>query len=1013
MNDWENPELVHRNRLPARAYAFPYPDRETAITFDKEKSPWFASLNGNWKFSYSETPVEAPERFYEKGFDASAWDEIQVPSCWQMKGYGRPHYTNVVYPFPVDPPRVPTENPTGSYLREFDIPSDWQGKQVILRFDGVDSAFHVWVNGKEVGFSKGSRIPAEFDITGLVRPGNNTLAVRVYQWSDGSYCEDQDMWWLSGIFRDVSLIAKPKTHVWDVCARTTFDAEYRDAVLSVEAVVSNRADGLRVMAALLDGETEVAAASAELSANGASRIEIPVKNPRKWSAEMPYLYTLLVSLIDADGRVIEVTPVKVGFRQVEMKGGNLLVNGVAVKFKGVNRHEHHPDFGRTIPLDAMIQDILLMKRHNVNAVRTSHYCDDPRWYDLCDYYGIYLIDECDLETHGFGTNGWRRNPADDPKWESACVDRMVRMVERDKIHPSVIMWSLGNESAFGCNHYAMAGRAREIDRTRPIHYEGDQQVKVADVFSQMYTHLDKVIEFGKAELTPGAKDPAHRAEIPFILCEYAHAMGNGPGGLVDYWDAFYSYPRLQGGFIWEWIDHGIRQRAEDGTEYFAYGGDFGDYPHDGNFICDGLIFPDRTPSPGLIEYKKVIEPVKVEAVDLPSGEFRFTNRYDFLTLQHLKLTWTVEVEGKPFASGIAEVTSVAPGETVEAEIAYRSPSPIPPECYLTLSFALAKDESWAAAGHEVAWAQFELPASEAKKTSVETRPVELRETPMLVRVTGPEFELVFDRVRAVISKWTVNGRDLVLSGPRLNFWRATTDNDRSWDNAGAWRKAGLEHLAHRTDSVEVKRLDSGAVQILARARIAPPSSDRAFACDYTYTVSGSGDITIEVHGVPQGDWPDTLPKIGLAMSLPLNLRQVTWFGRGPGESYIDSKQAGRFGRYSMDVDEMYTPYVFPQEFGNRTDTSWVTLTNPGGSGLRAQGDPTISFSAMRFTADDLEHARHTHELRPRHEVILNLDYRHNGLGSASCGPGPWAKYLLHPEEFRFSVMLRPITSPPA
>ena len=1016
MNDWENPELVHRNRLPARAYAFPYPNAELAARLDPSASPWVKSLNGKWRFDYSETPIESPEGFYAPGFDASKWDKIEVPSCWQMKGYGRPHYTNVLYPFPVDPPRVPTENPTGSYLREFDIPADWPDKQVILRFDGVDSAFHVWVNGEEVGFSKGSRIPAEFDVTDLVQPGMNMLAVRVYQWSDGSYCEDQDMWWLSGIFRDVTLIAKPQTSVRDVRVQTTFDAEYRDAVLSIGTVVRNSAEGFRVAAQLLDGDSRIATAGADVGVT----IEIPVKNPKKWSAETPYLYTLLVSLIDTNGSVIEVTPVKVGFRQVDMKGGNLLVNGKAIKFKGVNRHEHHPDFGRTIPLETMVQDILLMKTHNVNAVRTSHYCDDPRWYDLCDYYGIYLIDECDLETHGFGTNGWRRNPADDPKWEAACVDRMVRMVERDKNHPSVIMWSLGNESAFGCNHYAMAKRTREIDPTRPIHYEGDQEVKVADVFSQMYTHLDKVIEFGSAELAPGAEDPAHRAEIPFILCEYAHAMGNGPGGLVDYWDGFYKYPRLQGGFIWEWIDHGIRQPVGRGhhvpaqqAEYFAYGGDFGEYPHDGNFICDGLVFPDRTPSPGLIEYKKVIEPVKVEAVDVASGRFRITNRYDFRTLEHLKLTWTVEVEGKPFANGFADVPNVAPGDTVEAKIAYQSPSAIPPKCYLTLSFALAKDESWAAAGHEVAWAQFELPASVQTTPSIEALPLEMEESPTRVCVTGRDFELVFDRVRAMISKWTVNGCALVLSGPRLNFWRATTDNDRSWDNAGAWRNAGLEHMSHRTDGVEVKRLDSGAVQIIARVRIAPPSVDRAFACDYTYTISGSGEIALEIHGIPEGDWPDTLPRIGLTMAVPLDLRQVSWFGRGPGESYIDSKQAGRFGRYSMDVDEMYTPYVFPQEFGNRTDTSWVSLTDSGGLGLLAEGDPTINFSAMRFAAADLERARHTYELKPRDEVILNLDYRHNGLGSASCGPGPWKQYLLHPEEFAFKVVLRAITSPPA
>lgn len=1019
MNDWENPELLHRNRLPARAYVFSYPDTSSATTFDLASSPWVRSLNGNWKFNYSLTPAEAPERFHEPGFDAGDWDEIEVPSCWQMKGYGRPHYTNVLYPFPVDPPHVPTENPTGSYLRRANVPADWKDKQIILRFDGVDSAFHVWVNGKPAGFSKGSRIPAEFDVTDLVEAGPNTVAVRVYQWSDGSYCEDQDMWWLSGIFRDVTLIAMPRHGIRDVCVRTTFDRDYRDATLSVRAALQSGAVGHTLRATLLYDQIEIAKSTTSVDTDAAVQFDMPIANPLKWSAETPYLYTLLLAVIDSAGRELAVAPLRVGFRQVEISGGNLLVNGRAIKFKGVNRHEFHPDTGRTLDLDTMIQDILLMKRHNINAVRTSHYCDDPRWYDLCDYYGIYLIDECDLETHGFGVNGWRRNPADDPKWENACVDRMERMVERDKNHPSVIMWSLGNESGFGCNHYAMAARAREIDPTRPIHYEGDQQVKVADVFSQMYTHLDKVIEYGSNDLTPGAEDPAHRAEIPFILCEYAHAMGNGPGGLVDYWDAFYKYPRLQGGFIWEWIDHGIRQsvgRGHDGdahqTEYFAYGGDFGEYPHDGNFICDGLVFPDRTPSPGLIEYKKVIEPVQVSAVDAARGVFRFTNRYEFRTLEHLKLSWKVEVEGKPFATGLADMPNVAPGETVEAKVAYSAPQPVAPRTYLTLSFTLKQDESWAPAGHEVAWAQFGLPAPQVKRPSAVTHPVRFDESGTRIHVTGKDFELVFDRVRALISAWQASGRDIVISGPKLDFFRAAIDNDRPWDVGGAWQKAGLEHLNHRTDGVEVENLDS-AVKITVKETIGQPALDRRYVCDYVYTIAGDGAIALDVHGVPEGDWPATLPRIGLTMTVPLDLRRVTWFGRGPGESYVDSKQAGRYGLYSMDVDEMYTPYVFPQEFGNRTDVSWVMLTSDDGIGLLAEGDPTLDFSAKRFTAADLEHARHTYDLKPRDEVVLSLDYRHNGLGSASCGPGPWAKYQLHPHEFSFRVLLRPVTSRPA
>lgn len=1012
MKDWANHKILHRNRLTPRAYTFSYPEAEMALAFERGVSPWFQLLNGIWKFSFSETGSEAPGAFFKDEYDASNWDDLAVPSSWQMHGYGHPHYTNVVFPIPVDPPNVPDENPTGSYRREFNIPSGWQDKRIILRFDGVDSAFYVWVNGKEVGFSKGSRIPAEFDITSIIQPGKNSIAVRVYQWSDGTYCEDQDMWWLSGIFRDVSLIAKPKAHVWDVRVRTSFDEAFNNAALSIRTTIENAGIGYSISASLLDEGVEIAAGNADVD-NGSVNIDIPVSSPKKWSAESPYLYTLLVTLKDSAGEVVEVVPVKVGFRQVEMKGGNLLVNGVDIKFKGVNRHEHHTDLGRAVPIETMIEDILLMKRHNVNAVRTSHYCDDPRWYDLCDYYGIYLIDECDLETHGFALlpEPWKGNVTENPEWEAACVDRMERMIERDKNHASVIMWSLGNESNFGCNHVAMAKRTRELD-PRPIHYEGDQGVKVADVFSQMYTHLDKMIEFGSNELIPGAEDPAFRAEIPFVLCEYAHAMGNGPGGLLEYWDAIYKYPRLQGGFIWEWIDHGIRQKTDEGVEYYAYGGDFGDVPNDGHFVCDGLIFSDRKPSPGLIEYKKVIEPVKVEATDLASGKFKFINRYDFSTLDHLRLAWSVTVDGKCVASGIALTPKVAPRQSADANINYEVPNGISSsDCYLNLTLTLAEDNVWASSGHEVAWAQFKLPIEAAvKNLALATlSPIDLNDSSEVIQITGADFELEFDKSQAKITRWKSNGQDLMAAGPKLNFWRATTDNDRSWENAKPWREAEIDKLEQTIESVGIERVDVAAVRINVKARIAPPSQARVFLCDYTYTVLGNGDVVLESHGVPEGEWSDTLPKIGLNMTLPLNLRRVTWFGRGPGENYIDSKQAGKFGRYSADVDDLYTPYVFPQDFGNRMDVSWVSLTDLHGSGLLAIGDPTIDFSAMRFTANELEQANHTCDLKPRDEVILNLDYKHNGLGSASCGHWPWKQYLLHPQEFRFMVTLRPFS----
>jgi len=1014
MNDWENPKVFERNRLPARASFISYPDERSALTGERGRSPRFRLLNGNWKFHYAEAPALAPEGFFEESYDVSGWDDIQVPCSWQLLGYGRPHYTNVKYPFPVDPPRVPTENPTGSYRRSFFIPDGWSDHRIILRFEGVDSAFHVWVNGRQVGYSQGSRLPAEFDITRYIHPGDNVLAVRVYRWSDGSYLEDQDMWWLSGIFRNVYLMAVPRVHVFDLYARTEFDADYRDAVLKVRTILRNyserAAERPRIELRLLDAELRPVlerSPSMEASIGAGGEVvleqEMSVREPEKWSAERPYLYTLLTILRDEGGSILEVIPIRIGFRSVELKDGNMLVNGVPIMIKGVNRHDHHPDLGRAVPLGSMIEDIVMMKRHNINAVRTSHYPNDPRFLDLCDYYGLYVIDEADLECHGFQLAKNVRNPSHDPDWEGAYIDRIARMVERDKNHPSVIIWSLGNESDFGRNHEAMARWVRRADPTRLIHYEGDRETKVVDILSRMYTAIDRLVELGRKR----------NAEKPMILCEYAHAMGNGPGNLKEYWDVFYRYKRLQGGLVWDWIDQGIRRRTEDGREYFAYGGDFGDEPNDGNFLINGLIFPDRKPSPGLIEYKKVIEPVKVEPVDLAKGRVRITNRYDFLSLEHLSVSWNLMADGRILQSGTIPTPRIPAGRSRVITIPFTPPAAPEPatEYWLNISFTLASDTLWAPKGHEVAWAQLELPFKAPPINVVRLEsipPLSCEESSNGIRVTGADFELVFDKVYGVIESWSYEGSELINRGPRLNFWRAPTDNDRRSLEAG-WRRAGLHQLFHRIDAVECKEIGGRAVRIRVVSRIAPPVLDIAFECDYTYTIYGSGDVLVEVHGIPKGEFP-VLPRIGLQMTLPEELNNVSWYGRGPGECYVDSRQAGRVGIYSCRVEDLYVPYVYPQDNGNRTDVRWVALTNLRGMGLLAVGMPLLNFSAHRFSTEDLEKARHTCDLVPRDEITLNLDYRHQGLGSASCGPGPLPQYELHPHEFRFSVRLRPFSA---
>lgn len=1017
--DWENLHVLQRNRLPGRAFFIPYQDEATALTYEPGHSSAIQPLNGTWKFYFAPAPALAPDQFFAETFDTSAWDDITVPGCWQMQGYGRPQYTNVIYPFPIDPPHVPTENPTGCYRREFSLPAHWHDQQIRLRFEGVDSAFHVWVNGQAAGYSQGSRNASEFDITQLVHPGRNSLSVRVYQWSDGSYLEDQDMWWLSGIFRAVSLIAMPPVHIEDYSVQTNLDEHYLDAILRVKAHINHSGTGhsehcqvtLRLLDTTREPLPEAESATSIVVEPGKSamvELELAVRNPQKWSAESPALYYLILSLRGEDGETLQVLPQRVGFRSIELKSGNLLVNGVPITFKGVNRHEHHPDFGRTIPLSWMQDAVLLMKQHNINAVRTSHYPDDPRFYDLCDEYGLYVIDETDLECHGFevfpDSPQWA---SDNPAWEAAYLDRVERMVQRDKNHPCIILWSLGNESSYGRNHAAMYRWVKAADPTRLVHYEGDREAKTADVYSQMYSSIDTLKDFAEKQYQ----------DKPLILCEYAHAMGNGPGGLLEYWETFYRYKGLQGGFVWEWQDQGIRRTAADGSSYFAYGGDFGDRPNDGNFILDGLLFSDQTPTPGLLEYKKVIEPVGVEAIDPSTGAISLVNRYDFIPLDHLCLSWNVSEDERVYQAGTMPLPHIAAGSRATITVPFSGKGPFRQhkDYWLNLSFRLAHDEAWANAGHEVSWAQFPLHTAPAASLRVDDMPpLQCRETERQLQITGVDFVVEFDRVYGSITTWSFQNVNLLTSGPRLDLWRAPTDNDEHFNSeqstAQDWRRAGLDLLQHRINSVTWQMDESGKyITIETSVHVASPGLPWGIACTFSYIVYGSGDVLIEVRGLPQWSFPRTLPRIGLVMTLPAILDQVTWYGRGPGESYSDMKQANRWGVYNKHVADLSTPYERPQENGNRTDVRWVALTDAHGRGLFATMSPQLNFSAHRYTAQDIAKIRHLYELKERSEITLHLDYAQHGIGSESCGPGPLPQYELLTRPFRFQTRLKPFT----
>ncbi|GMK43940.1 beta-galactosidase [Paenibacillus glycanilyticus] len=1009
--DWDNLAVLERNRAKSRAYFIPFSDIEGALSYDRGSSPWFKSLNGNWKFHYAQGPEWAPEAFFEESYDVSGWDEIQVPGHWQLKGYGHPHYTDLYYPFPVNPPHVPNDNPTGSYVREFELPPYWNGRKLSVKFDGVDSAFHVWVNGEFVGYSQGSRLTSEFDLTPYAKAGINRMAVRVYQWSDGSYLEDQDMWYMSGIFRDVYLVSEPTSiRIADYRIVTELDAQYCDANLSVKVELSG--DNLQgeVRLNLLDQEGN-AVASAVNPIDSASQDQavtefaLPVTKPALWSAESPALYHLTISIVDQHDHMMETVAQRVGFRKIEVKDGQFLVNGKAILLKGVNRHDHHPDTGRTVTLSTMIQDVMMMKQHNINAVRTAHYPNDPRFYDVCDEYGLYVMEEADLETHGFEPLGNISRLSDDPAWQDAYVDRIRRMVERDKNHPSVLFWSLGNESGFGCNFRAMSEWCKQADPTRLIHYEEDREAEVCDVVSTMYSSVEKMEGFGQLVDHPK----------PHILCEFAHAMGNGPGGLKTYFDTFDAYRRLQGGFVWEWIDHGISRKTADGKDDYAYGGDYGDEPNNSNFVIDGLVRPDRTPSPGLIEYKKIIEPVRVEY--LSNHRIRVVNRYDFITLDHLHADWSVIADGRTVQSGVLVLPLIGPGESAELDVPVRMDAQLShldsgAERWLNIGFSLAADCSWGERGHELAWAQLALEAAErnasAAAVNLPTRSLSCSEEGREIILENDLFQIAFDSRQSGIRSLRMNGQELVNKGPRLNFWRAPIDNDMYV--LPDWRKAHLDKLSERIDGCQWERLDEGTVRISWISRIAPPVHDWGFRCETVYTVTGSGLIMIDIHGVPEGKPPAMLPKIGLQMELPPSMDNVKWYGRGPGESYSDSKEAGRFGVYSKTVDELFTPYIYPQENGNRTDVRWVSVTDGGGIGLLAVGEPTLEFSARRYADADLEAARHASDLVPRDFITLNLDYRQNGLGSNSCGPAQAPDCMVTPDEFRFRVLLKPYLS---
>lgn len=1007
MKTWENHQIDGINRMPARAHFLTFPSKEKALLNNNRYTHAFKNLNGVWKFMFLDAPEYSPEGFFNSDFDVTKMDDITVPGNWQLQGYGKMHYSDLWYNFPINPPYVPTENPTGIYKRTFFVEESYRDKKIIIRFCGVDSAYHLWINGKEVGYSKVARNESEFDITDIIRVGEeNDVTVRVYQWSDGTYLEDQDMWWESGIFRDVELIGVPKDGINDYKVIADLDDEYKNGIFKVEAFLRTTKE-VNVTFELVDAGENTVFTKTVVAKEGKACIDEVIADVNHWTAETPYLYKLFMTVED-DGQIVEVIPQNVGFRNIRLNGETFLVNGVAIKFKGVNRHDYSPQNGRVVSREEIEKDIILMKQFNINAIRTSHYPNSYYLYDLCDEYGMYLIAETDLECHGFELTGDYKWITDDPSWELAYVSRMTRMIERDKNHPAIIFWSLGNESAFGCNFRKMTDVAHEMDPTRLVHYEGDFDVESADVYSTMYTWIENP---KKPYLM---KDIIEKSKKPHVHCEYCHAMGNGPGNLKDYQDLVYAHDKLQGGFVWEWFDHGIESFTESGEKYYRYGGDFGDDPSNKDFCIDGLIMPDRTPSPGLYEYKKVIEPITTTAVDIQKGIINLLSRYDFANLDRFNLVYKVMEDDVILQTGFMAVPSIEARANKDITLPYDlSAIKVKPGAhyYVNISYQLREDTSYASSGHELATAQFELPLY---KEGIMVRPegiLNVEKEHTTLHVKGANFSLDFNLVNGNLMNIVRDGMQVLSKGPRLTLWRAPISNDM--EIIDKLKKVYFLHLEHEVVMNIDYHMEGNILKVEVDTINSTTNSAWHFKTKYVYTVCPSGDILIDVEGTPSGRVdlaPDMLPRIGVSMHLDKSMEHVRYFGMGPGENYADSKEAAQMGLYANTVDGLFTNYVIPQENGNHMGCKWVSMTNDRGMGLLASTEGDFNFSASWYEDKDLDDAKHTCDLVKRDYIVFNVDYKQNALGTNSCGQWQLDKYRAKFEDFKLSFRLTPFNN---
>jgi len=1006
--DWENPQVFKKNRLPASSIYSAFPDLESALSGSSTRR---VSLSGDWRFNWSPRPAIRPTDFYKLDYDSSNWKSIPVPSNWELHGYGTPIYTNTRLPSSLRKHMIPSidheQNPVGSYLRHFTLPDDWVDQRIFLRFDGVKSAFYCWVNGTLIGYSQGSCTPAAFEITDIVHEGENLLAVEVYRWSDGTYLEDQDMWWLSGIFRDVSLHARPDLFIKDLVTRTEFDAGYNDAVLHISTFFDSKQtaqDSIFNLSGLLFDQNKNVVAQehlCQLHANDSleHKSSIHVKNPYQWTAETPHLYTLVLLLKDSRDHVLEVVSQDTGFRDVKIKNGRLLVNGKSVMLRGVNRHEIDPVDGFAVSRDRMVQDIRLMKQYNINAVRTSHYPNDPYFYDLCDREGLYVMDECNLETHGVRT----RIPGSRPEWTGAVVDRMEQMVRRDRNHPSIILWSLGNEAGFGKNFALMKEAALKLDDTRPFHYEGDHHTEVADIFSMMYPSFSDVHKIGnKKSVRAGIGEqknpfgtivkPDSFQVKPFLFCEVGHSMGNSLGKFKNYTEAFKMYPQCAGGFVWDFVDQGLLKEFPTGTSW-AYGGDFDNSLHDGAFCINGLFAPDRTPHPAAFEVKKLYQPVTFDLSSNNGLMIRISNEYSFKTLSGFLLYWEVTDNGKIAASGNIPLDNLKPGDLCRFSLPTET-FPRPKDCLRHLTVYITNSEiTCPDIDSALAWEQWLLSDSRNIRSNSESIidiasgnrsaafKVEEEDNSILIR--NNHLHVSFNRTTGLLESSEWEGRKIIDSPLVPNFWRAPIDNDLGVQNyapfripTSFWKNASS---MMKLKSFDINQAIPGTVIIETLYRV----RKNRHPLSVTYLISCKNTVRISASFKPSRE----MIRFGFSTRVPRSLDTFSWFGRGPHESMPDRKESTPFGLYSLPVEDSVHNYVRPQENGNRCDVLFASLTDRNGMGLKIEAahEHLLSITARPYTQEDLEKADHIHELPDRESITINIDYAQRGVGGNTPG----------------------------